>query len=76
MIAEDTVMKHLECCKATFPVTPPFTDYERIAQAQAKITWPLAVEEEQKRMTEALRVLHKLGWTLSDVIQMEDTMGT
>jgi len=32
-------------------------------------------DEEQKRMTKALRELHKEGWTLSDVIEAEDTMG-
>ncbi len=33
------------------------------------------IREEQKRMTKALRELHKQGWTLSDVIEAEDTMG-
>ena len=31
--------------------------------------------EEQKRMTKALRKLYKQGWTLSNVIEAEDTMG-
>jgi len=32
-------------------------------------------DEEQKRITKALRELHKQSWTLSDVIEAEDTMG-
>ena len=32
-------------------------------------------EEEQKRMTNALRELNKNGWTLSDVIEAENTAG-
>ena len=35
----------------------------------------VGIKEEQKRMTKALRELHKQGWTLSDVIEAEDTMG-
>ena len=46
---------------------------------QAEITWPIAfkagIREEQKRMTKALRELHKKGWTLADVIEAEDTCG-
>ena len=33
------------------------------------------IKTEQKRMTKALRELHKQGWTLLDVIEAEDTMG-
>ena len=32
------ILSHRECVEATFPVGPPYTDYERIAIAQAKAT--------------------------------------
>lgn len=33
------------------------------------------IQEEERRMIERLRVLHKQGWDLADVIQAEDIMG-
>ncbi len=52
MIAKDTAMSHRECQAAKLPVTPPFTDDERIALAQAEITWPIA---EQVGMTKGVQ---------------------
>ena len=49
-------------------------------EAQARITWDIAIQEgikqEQKRMTNALRVLHDKGWSLGEVLEGEDTCGT
>jgi len=46
-----------------------------ILEAQAEVSFKVGIDYEQKRMTKALRELHKDGWTLSDVIEAEDTMG-
>ena len=48
MEAKDTVMSHQECIKARLPVGPPYTDYERIAQAQAERTEAMLKDEWKK----------------------------
>ncbi len=48
---------------------------DRLVKAQAEISFKAGVGTEQKRMTKALRELHKQGWTLLNVIEAEDTMG-
>ena len=42
---KDTVMSYRECQSAKLPTTPPFTDDERIAQAQAERTETMLKDE-------------------------------
>jgi len=45
MEAKDTVMSYKKCQVAKLPVTPPHTDDERIAQAQAEISFKAGIGE-------------------------------
>ena len=71
MKAEDTVMNN---------VTPAAllqnqAELNGLLREQAEISFKAGIKTEQKRMTKALRELHKQVWTLSEVIEAEDTMG-
>ena len=56
------------------PVEHP-VDSPELDEGDLHEAWNEGVEAEQKRMTRVLRELHKQGWTLSDVIEAENTMG-
>ena len=68
MVAKGRVMSYLECQAAKLPVTPPYTDDERIAQAQDKISFMAGEEEEYKKWVKAFM---KVGVLIAEA----DTVG-
>ena len=50
-------------------------EYEAKLTLKEEVVTKRVKKAERERMTKALRELHKQGWTLSDVIEAEDTMG-
>ena len=78
MEAKETVMNATTKRQFRILITKPRFDYWNIEGAlelQAELSFKAGIREERKRMTKALRELHKQGWTLAEVIEAEDTCG-
>lgn len=82
LLTEEEITKLVQKFNYSSAGAPPgwwLREYQKMCQTQQDKDWPIAKKEgkreEQKRMTRALRELHKKGWTLTDVIEAEDTCG-
>jgi len=76
MKAKDTVMSYRECQVAKLPVTPPHTDDERIAQAQAEISFKAGIVEVTEwieprldKISELLVILEEIGQTQEVIVE-------